>query len=236
VAPAGGDLAEPGQFPVNPALEPPLLAAVRAYVEKRPDRAIELLRGLDKSNQDFVLSVLPLLARGASADLNNDSVTVATLVDQLHSVAARMEPRAALRIEKLALCNGVTGFGRFAPRPPNTPYHPHERVQLYLEVRNLTSEPAGDEFHTQVHATVEVRDAHQRLIEQIDPDEPRHRVPVVRFAKRLTSRSPLHDFHVLYIFSAPPAPGVYTIAIELRDPTGNRVVKTAPVEFCVAGP
>jgi hypothetical protein len=41
---------------------------------------------------------------------------------------------------------------------------------------------------------------------------------------------------VLYIFSAPPAPGVYTITVELRDAAGRRVAKTAPTQFCVAGP
>jgi hypothetical protein len=228
---------EPGPVapqPIGPALEPPLLAAVRAYVENRPDRAIELLRSLDKSNQDFVLALLPVLARGAGADLNNDPATVAALVDQLYAVAARIESRAALRIEKVAFCNDVAGFGRFVPRPPGDAYRPNERAQFYLEVRNLTSEPAGAEFLTYVHATVEVRDAHQRLVEQIDPDDFRRRVPVVRYERRLPSRSPLHDFHILYIFSAPPAPGVYTITLELRDPTGRRSVKTAPVEFCVA--
>jgi hypothetical protein len=232
-------LGEPNAFPVpptqpvGPALESPLLAAVRAYAENRPERAGELLRTLDKPNQEFVLALLPVLANGAGADLNNPA-TAAALVDQLHALGTRLEPRAALRIEKVAFCDDVAGFGRFVPRPPGATYRPNGRAQFYLEVRNLTSEPAGDEFLTYVHATVEVRDAHKELVEQIDPDDYRRRVRVVRYERRLPSRSPLHDFHILYIFSAPPAPGVYTITIELRDPTGRRAVKTAPVEFCVA--
>jgi hypothetical protein len=239
VAVTGG--AEPGPFPPqppSPAPEPAVLAALRASLENRPDRAIEALRALDKPNQDLVLALLPVLARGATADLNNDAVTAAVLVDQLRSASAPLEPRAALRIEKVAFCNHVDGFGRFVPRAAGTPYRPNERAQFYLEVRNLTSEPVGEGYLTHVHATVEVRDAKQRLVEQIAPDaeDARHRVPVVRFEKRLPSRSPLHDFYVFYVFSVPPAPGVYSIAFELRDPTGRRVVKTAPVEFCVAGP
>jgi hypothetical protein len=237
VSPIGGGGGEPNLFPpVNPALEPPLLAAVRAYVENRPDRAIELLRGLDRPNQDLVLALLPVLARGGSADLNNDAATTAALVDQLRSLAARLEPHAALRIEKAAFCNEVSGFGRFDPRPAGNPYRPNERIQFYLEVRNLTSEPAGDGYLTHVHAAVEVRDAKEQLVDQIDTVDYKRRVPVVRFEKQLPSRSPLHDFHVLYVFSAPPTPGVYTITIELRDPSGRRVVKTAPAEFRVAGP
>jgi hypothetical protein len=230
----------PGRLPPltpqpGPA-EPPLLAAVRAYVEGRPDRAIEIIRKLNPQNQDVVLSLLPILARSATADLNNDPATVASLVDQLRATAARLEPRAALQIDKLAFCKDVSGYGRFVPWPENQPYKPNAQARLYLEVRNLGSQPAADGFVTHVHAAVEVRDAYGKLVEQIDPDDWRRRVSVVRFEKRLGSRSPLHDFHVLYLFSVPAAPGVYTVTIELRDAAGRRTVKTQPVQFCVAGP
>src|SRR5262249_54867481 len=162
--------------------------------------------------------------------------TVAALVEQLHAAANRLEPRAALRIEKVAFCKNVDGFGRFVPWPDNQPYRPHAQAQLYLEVRNLGSQVANDGFVTHVHAAVEVRDAHGKLVEQIDPEDYRRRIPVVRFEKRLGSSSPLHDFHVLYVFSVPPAPGVYTVTVELRDATGRRTVQTQPAQFCVAGP
>jgi hypothetical protein len=230
---------EPGPFPlVAPpaaAPEPPILVAVREYCAGRSDRAIEVIRSLDKPNQDLVLALLPVLARGASADLTNDPATVAALAEQLRSATARLEPRAALQIEKVAFCSDVSGFGRFVPRAPDAPYRPHAQANLYLEVRNLGSAPTNDGFVTHVHAAVEVRDAHQRLVEQIDPDDYRRRVPVVRFERKLPTRSPLHDFHVLYQFSVPPAPGVYTVTVELRDATGRRVAKTAPTQFCVAG-
>lgn len=231
---------EPNRFPTLPTApavsESPLLGAVRAYCENHPERAIGIIRSLDKQNQDFVLNVLPILARGATADLNNDPATIAMLVDQLHAAAARLEPRAALRIEKMSFCKDVSGFGRFVPWPENQPYRPNAEAQLYLEVRNLGSEPTADGFITQVHAAVEIRDAYGKLVEQIDPSDWRRRVPVVHFEKRLGSRSPLHDFHVLYIFSAPATPGVYTITVELRDSSGRRRVKTPPAQFCVAGP
>ncbi len=230
--------AEPQPFPLiaPPPPEPPLLAAVREHCAGRSDRAIEIIRSLDKPNQELVLALLPVLARGASADLTNDPATVAALIEQLRGAINRLEPRAALQIEKVAFCKDVSGFGRFVPRAADAPYRPNTQAELYLEVRNLGSQPVGDGFVTHVHATVEVRDAHQRLVEQIDPDDYRRRVPVVRFEKKLPSRSPLHDFHVLYQFSVPQAPGVYTVTVELRDATGRRVAKTAPAQFCVAGP
>lgn len=229
---------EPGAFPLTQfpgTPEPPLLAAARAYAENRPERAIELLRGLDRSNQDFVLSVLPALARGATADLS-DPVTAAVLVDQLQSAARRLEHRAALRVERALFCHHIEAFGRFTPRPAADPYRPHERAKLYIELRNLGSRPEGPGFVTALSAVVEVRDANNRLVDQIDPTDPtaRRRVGVVKFDKQRESLSPLHDFHTVYEFSVPPAPGVYTITFELRDPTGRRATKTAPLEFRVA--
>lgn len=234
VRPAG---LEPAAFPLlsGPAVEPPLLAAVRAYAENRPEQAIEIIRRMDRGQQDFVLAVLPILARGATADLANDPSTAAALVDQLRAAASRLEPLAALRIDRVAVCDNVDGFGRFTPRPIANHFRPNERVQLYLEVRNLGSQPAADGFLTHVHAAVELRDAEDKVVAQIDPKDHR-RVPVVRYDKQLPSRSPLHDFHVLYSFAAPPAPGVYTVTVQLSDAAGRRTVKSAPTEFRVAGP
>ena len=139
--------AEPTPFPLLPptasAADSPLLAALRAYVENRPDRAIEHLKSLDKTSQDFVLAVLPLLVRGSQLKANGaDPNEVAVLVDQMHAAAARLEPRAALRIDKVVFCQRVSGFGRYDPWPDNTPYRPSDIAELYMEVRYLTSEPA----------------------------------------------------------------------------------------------
>lgn len=229
---------EPQPFPLLTPLGPPespLVTAVRAYTENRPEQAIEIIRRMDKNQQEFVLAVLPILARGSTADLANDPVTAGALVEQLRAAAARLEPLAALKIEKVAFCTDVAAFGRFVQRPIANPYRPNERVQLYLELRNLGNQVTADGFLTHVHAAVEIRDADDKLVAQIDPDDHR-RVPVVKFEKRLVTRSPLQDFHVLYIFSAPPAPGVYTITVQLSDATGRRTVKSAPAEFRVAGP
>lgn len=53
-----GGAPDPGQLPVGivPPPEPPLLAAMRAYVENRPDDAIRHLEKLDRPNQEFALA------------------------------------------------------------------------------------------------------------------------------------------------------------------------------------
>ncbi|MDY3555229.1 hypothetical protein R5W24_004368 [Gemmata sp. JC717] len=234
---------EPAAFPpltqqlVPP--EPPLLSAVRAHCEGRPEQAIEIIRRMEPNQQEFVLGVLPILARGASADLANDPATAAALTDQLRAAASRLEPLAALKIEKVAFCtNEPAGFGRFVHRPPANHYRPNERVHFYLELRNLSHQLTPDGFLTHVHVAAEIRDAKGNVVAQRTTDNS-HRVPVVKFENRFVTRSPLQDYYVWYAFSAPPAPGVYTIHVQLSDASGRRTVSTPAdrtCEFNVAGP
>jgi hypothetical protein len=245
VEPPGGVTVagEPGTFPITVAkrpADPPLLEAVRAYIENRPGDAIEILKQLGLPNQEIVLAVLPALARAATADLANDPATAALLAEQFRAAARSVEQRAALVAENVALCRKVEGFGRYDPWPAGQPYRPNGRAELYVEVRNLVSHqlaaptPGGDTHLTHVRVAVEVRDAHGTLVEQVDIGG--RRVPVVRFEKKVFSRGPVEDFYVYYAFQVPPVPGVYTVTVELRDPAGRRTAKTAPVRFDVAGP
>lgn len=221
------------------AKESPLLEAVKAYAEGKPTRAIEILKALDGPNQEFVLAVVPILQRGATADLATDPNAVAALVDQLETVAARLEVRAAIKIDSVAFCTKVAGFGRYDPWPDGQPYHPNDQAQLYLEVQNLVSQPVtgphGETHLTHARVAVEIKDAHGVVVKQADPEDWRRRVDVAKFEKKLFSRGPVHDFHVLYPFAVPTAPGVYTVTVEVRDTTGRKA-RSAPKEFRVTGP
>jgi hypothetical protein len=216
------------------------LAAVRAYTEGRADRAIEALKGMDLPNQEFVLAVLPALAHGAIADLTTDPRAVAVLAEQLRTAARRIEARAPLLVENLTLCRRVAGYGRYEPWPEGRPYRPTDTAQLYLEVRNLVSRacvgPQGETHLTAVEYTAEIRDAHGSVVEQPAPDDPRRRVATVRLDRRVYSRGPVDDFHILYSFPVPTTPGVYTISLELHEPASGRTVRTRPQEFRVSGP
>lgn len=232
----------PGPFPPVAAApaEPPLLAVVRAYAEGRPDRAIELLQALNPANQEIILALVPVLAKLAAVDLAADPDAAAALAEQLRAATDRLEPRATLRVESVALCRKVSGFGRYDPWPTGQPHRPNDQAQLYLEVRNLASQPAagphGETHLTHARVAVEIRDAHGKLCPQPDPENWQRRVEVVRFEKRLHTRSAVRDFHVFHPFPVPPAPGVYTVTVEVRDGSGRRAARTAPVRFDVAGP
>jgi hypothetical protein len=242
VMPAAG---EPAALPLLAALpttpESPLLLAVRAYVDNRPDKAIEHLKSLDKSSQDFVLAVLPLLVRGAAMKANgSDPGELAVLAEQMHASAARLESRAALRIDKVVFCQWLAGFGRYDPWPENTPYRPNNVAELYVEVRHLTSEPTttakGEQFTTRAVLSVEIRDAKGRIIDQPDHDDHRLRVPVRREECVEVTRTPPRDYWRRIRVFVPPAAGVYTATVEVRDVVSGRTAKSRPTQFTVAGP
>lgn len=221
--------------------EPPLLAAMRAYVENRPDRAIEHLKTLDRPNQDFVLAILPVLARGAAMSfVAADPNELAALAEQLHAAAARLEPRAALRIDTVAFTRKVYGFGRYDPWPLAENYKPNGLAELYVEVRHVHAEPGvgpnGEAYITRLSCSLEVKDSEGKLIDQADPADNRRRVPVARYTHTDFFRTPPHDYFRRYTLSVPRSPGVYTVTVEVRDPAGNRVARSQPVEFRVAGP
>lgn len=231
---------EPGPFPlpgVAPIPEPPLLAAMRAYVENRPDDAIRHLEKLDRPNQEFALAVMPALARGAAMNLSApDPQEAGHLADQLGAAAAKLEAKAALRVEKVAFCKQIKGFGRFDPWPQAQPYRPGDLAQLYVEVRNVGCQPMADRYVTRLVALLEVRDAKGQLVEQLDPDDYRQRVQVVRIPHQDVSQSPVRDYFQPYRIRIPSQVGVYTVTVEVRDPVTGRTARSKEAEFRVAGP
>ena len=234
---------DPGPFPLAagpPVPEPPLLAAMRAYVENRPDDAIRHLEKLEKPNQEFALAVMPVLARGAAMNLAApDPQEAAHLVEQLGGAAGRLEMKAAMRVEKVAFCKRATAFGRYDPWPEAQPYRPNDLAVLYVEVRNVGSAPcagpAGEGYVSRAVVALEVRDAKGTVVEQTDPADYRQRVAVARFEHTDHTRSPLRDYSRTYRIKIPPNPGVYTVTVEVKDPVTGRTARSQPAEFRVTG-
>lgn len=221
--------------------EPVLLAAFRAYFENRPEDAIKQLAALDRASQDYALALMPLLVRGTQMNQSNANPDdIAVLVEQLHALASRLESKASLKVEKVAFCHDIRGYGRFDPWSMGQPYKPNDLAKLYVELKNVGSEaasgPAGEAYLSRVIVSLEVRDATGKLVEQTDPTDWRRRVPVARFEHADHSRSPLHDYCRTYRISVPTQPGVYTVTVEVKDVSGKRVARSQPAEFRVAGP
>jgi len=231
----------PSPLPAIPsATEPDLLAALKAFLNNKPNDAIDLLKSLDRFNQDFTLALMPLLVRGAQMNLASaNPEEIALMVQQLDGLARRLEPRAALKVEKVTFCRKFEGFGRFDPWHEAKPYGQGDLALLYFEVRNVGSEPVpgprGEQFQSRLAVNIEVRDAQGNLVEQTSPNDFRRRVPIFRDSVSQHTRSQIRDFCRIYRISVPTQPGVYTVTVEVRDPGRHRVARSQPVRFDVAG-
>ena len=147
--PTGGNVpAEPpGPFPIPPIQpaplpEPLLLQIVRAQLEGGTERALELMKALDPANQEIVLAVLPALTRGATADLASGSGRQCAVGGPVPTAAGTTRVAlGARRRERRAVPQGLRLRAvRAVARGPAVP--PERPRQLYLEVRNLVSQPA----------------------------------------------------------------------------------------------
>src|SRR5205807_2475854 len=122
--------------------DPPLVAAVRAYLDNRPDLAVEHLRGLDPPNQELLLRLLPAVALARTANLK-DPVATRVLAEQVGSAADAVARAAPLRVGKACFVWQVKQFGVFDPLPPGHQYLPGGMAVLYAEVENAPSEPTS---------------------------------------------------------------------------------------------
>jgi hypothetical protein len=160
-------------------------------------------------------------------------------VDELETVLRALRPRAALVLDKLVFCRPrtVDNFGIYEPLEdghafrPETTGLPGERVQVYAEVRNFSSRPAGESFETVLQGQLTIHDGrHDVVTFKLKPCTDR-------------SRTPRQDFFVNFAFYTPRLPpGSYTLWVQVEDvtpgPDGTRRparVARRSLDFRVAG-
>ncbi|OWK41063.1 hypothetical protein [Fimbriiglobus ruber] len=224
----------PAAAPAPP--DPPLVAAIRAHLDGHPERAVQCLEALDKPNQELMLQVIPALVRMSQIDVARASPhDVGMIVGQLESTASSLAPRAQLYIEKACFCRAARNFGRYEPLPDQYTFKPGTLAELYVEVKNVPSEPTstptdGDGYVTTLVCKLRLHDETGGVVELTDRN--RKPVPVLQDTKRDFTRSPIRDYFLLFRFPVPAAPGKYSVALEVLDPASGRAV-SKPMMFRV---
>jgi hypothetical protein len=93
-------------------VEDPLVSALRCYLNKRPDEALTLLKRYDKSTQELLLLLLPLVARVAEGGTQaNNPQEIKVVVDQMEDVTSNLRTRAPFSAEDMSCCSNVEKFG-----------------------------------------------------------------------------------------------------------------------------
>jgi hypothetical protein len=197
--------------------EPPLLGALRCYLEKKPREALDHLAKFDKLNQELLICLLPLAVQLAEAEKPSERQS-AMAVEQLESVMYGMRTRAPLLVEKMCLCQSIKAFGVYEEMPECHVFQPGEQLRVYAELRNFSSErheangqPAV--FLTRLSSTAEIRDKDKKSVwkQPLQRDEPDR------------SQTPRHDYFDHYRFYLPDLrPGWYTLEVTVEDLATHR--------------
>jgi hypothetical protein len=222
----------------RPADDPALVAALRCFLSKRPEEAIDRLKDLDKPNQDMLLVLLPLAARLTEGSLAKASAQeINALIEGLNGLLTPLRAQAPLTISKMCFCRSVNGFGKYDPWPDDHRFIRGDRALIYLELQNFASRemrlPSGQIRHVvQLVSSAEIRDFTGKkvwpgdIIFQRDGSDAD------------ASRTPRNDYCDGYGFWVPDIqPGSYTLWIHVEDRGTNppRIVQGS-LDFHVAIP
>ncbi len=221
-----------------PPPDAPLVAAIKAYLDNRPEVAADHLKALDRPNAELLAQLLPAVAAASKANLTRAGpVDYGLLAAQLETPYKALAARATLGIPKAVFCSSPIGFGQYRPLPDGHVYRRGHLAEVYVEVRNvpsvLTHDPdLGDGYVTKLNAALRLRDAAGNVVELTD--EGRRPVAVLQSAQKDFSRSPVRDYHKAFRFAVPQRPGRYTLTVEFLDPETGRAVSQS-LSFEVGG-
>lgn len=209
--------APPGKLPQALLDQSPIVDAVRLYLEKRPDEFREKLQSLQPAQREMLATLIPLTVRVGEGGLaSTDPRDVAVVVDQLQNLLWALRPRAALVMDKFCFCQRIEKFGKFKPLKAKPSFQPGEMVEVYAEIRNVSSQPHRTEqgdFQTHLRSKLEIRNLEGRLLLAKPCDKPDETL------------TPQHDYFQHYRLVIPDvSPGSYVLSLEAEDvPTGRRV-------------
>jgi hypothetical protein len=195
--------------------EAPLVTAIRRYLEKHPESAIDCLRAYDHENQDILLCLLPIIARMADGDVRQiNPREMAQVLDQLESLVESLRSHASMSIDKACFCRNVKRFGVYEALGDEVPsFHRGEMAEIYAEIRNVTCKMSQGACAVHISSKLEIRDQAGRVVLQKSFEIPEK------------SRSLRHDYYQHYQFQIPPEPGTYAVALEVVDHPTRRVAK-----------
>ena len=209
------------------ALEPPLLSALRCFMDKRPAQAIDYLRGYDKSSQDLLLCMLPLMARLTEGGMQRvDAQEATALVTQLRRMDDVVAPQANLVIGKMCFVRLIQKFGVYQAWGEDHLFRPNERMLIYAEVQNFSNlrvEQSGS-YEVRLSINLEIRDYQNKVVE------------ITSFLRMDQSHCPRRDYYNWYGLNVPECPpGMYALKLTVKDvPTGRTATRS--LDFQVGPP
>jgi hypothetical protein len=204
----------------KPPEDPNLVMALRSFLDKKPDEALDRLKAYDKGNQEMLLGLFPLAARlteGSLARANTEEVE--NLVSSFDTLLAPLRARLPLTIGKLCYCSSFRSFGDYDPLPENHRFRHGEPMQIYIELRNFHTQecklPGGEDRYV-IHLA-----SSYAIVDDNPPYNTVLKGTFLRDRQEGTneSRTLRRDYCEIYSFPVPDAlpPGPYNLVIKVED-------------------
>jgi hypothetical protein len=219
---------------------PPVVDALNCLLQDRPRDALDSVKRCGGPNQELLLGLLALAARLGEGDglERGGADEVAHVVDHLDSMEARLQPHAALVIDKLCICRKIRSFGDYEPYRADHRFHPGERdFRLYAEVRNFSSirsEERGQIFYRIcLEISAQIVDEKNK---QVWPPEGGWRTFERHDDEK--SRTLRHDYFDNCWFTVPELEtGDYKLRIMVKDqPTGRKATSSVDLHVTAGLP
>lgn len=205
----------------------PIVVAMEKFLQEQPEEAIQYLQAYEKSNQEFFLRLLPVLAQMTNAKIEElDDQQTQALYLQLESLLETLRAKAHLMIDTMCYCSSIESYGMYSPLGTDHAFRagstngPGELVQIYVQLKNLCPAKCEKGFQTKLSSSIRIN------------DNAGNEVWFYNFKNRqnpLQSQSPRRDHFNNYSFYVPHIPaGTYTLTIEIEDqtnPGANRIVR-----------
>lgn len=213
---------EPGERdPSAPQLRP-LCRVLEAYLEDRPDLALDLLGAYPQRDQEVLLRLLPIVARvdkgGLFSGSSSDEERL-TVLDTLRALVHEIQVEAPLVIAKAAFCREIHSFGRGELHTTDH-FRAGDRAAVYLEIQNLADQKTDDERYVARLASSLTIQRGERVVKSL---------PVQNLPD--WSWSPRHDHFSVIRFQFPRdlEPGLYLLTVSLTDEaTGRQARRQLP--------
>ncbi len=217
---AGAEPPAPEPHPTSPK-EPPLIAFMRLYLEKRPGEAVAQLSPYDKTRQDLLLGLLSLatyLTEGDPSKIQPEQA--AMILNKLASIAAPLRSKAPLMLSGACLCKTVKDFGQRELLPPDYIFPQGGHVEFYVEVQNFWNVPRSDgNYEVWLTSSADLCDSEGHVV-------PNTHIDYYKGGPEATqTSSPRRDYHRGYTMELPPSlpPGRYVIRLRVKDVPTERI-------------
>lgn len=162
----------------------------------------------------------------ATAQFDEKQRAIAALAP-LDDARSRLSELASLRVRNLSFVESVDGFGVYQPSE-GAKFTPGQKVMLYAEVENFTSNASAAGYATSLGTSFKVLDEGDRLVDG-------KQFPDVQDSCRNRRR----DFHMQYELALPERiyPGPYKIELTITDHNSGKIGQaTLPFEIVDGGP